>query len=691
MGDSIHVTHETSWKFSPELQQDAFPGANQNPFIHLQILSGGAIVHDASGRQRILKMDEISRLFSQLKDDLTAASAWGKIVTTRLRAQSTLRSSNLKSAIVDFNDALKMLEDTPALDVENISRAAMLYSLGQAYRKINMAAESEACYLEALGLYKRSFGRDHFRNFAILQDLGALCENDGYPREAAALYDRAFAGRLKTLGNNDPDTLNSMQNLASLKISLGELESALVLLEKAVPSLEPVFGLQSEKTLNAMDKLSLLYQRLGHDQEAHAICIRAIPPCKVFFGVNESITMDFVGRFVQTSDNFDFPADITDIIDQYRHSQDPEALKVIHRLGRAYMDAGLNRDAAQIFQGLFEDFLAAKGADSSETFDAISALCVSFEHLDDIDNAITAYRQLIHMAGKTPEDHHARKRVAYAEKRIKELNRRLSVLTAEKRDWGLLEAGQCVNCGYFTTVLCRSKTPSIFSSHKERQTNLYPSLQNNPLLQRSLPPARHANASTILRPVRHPPGIQIARRQTHMSRTSATRGHQPDPILAQRQRPKRQRNSKLHLLARRTQLHDLPHETQLHSQHRHSLLPGLRHQIHHRPRRGVRHSSPHPRLLDVLRPATRAHLDSAPSQRLHNAHRETREPQPGIPYRGAWGGYAGLSYREEDGCSPGRRGCRAVPRAGGPECEAYRVCAGIAAFGAFGRCFYVCC
>lgn len=455
--EATQSPHNMGLHIHPDLQYDNSSGGSQNPFIHMQILSGGAIVHDASGRQRILNMEEISRLFSQLKDDLTAAAAWGKVVTTRLRAESALRSGNLKSAIVDFNDALKMLEDTPALDVENISRAAMLFSLGQAYRRIEMAGESEACYLESLGLYKRSFGRDNFRNFAILQDLGVLCEKDGYPSEAAELYERAFAGRLKTLGNNDPDTLSSMQDLASLKISLGDLESALILLEKAVPSLEAVFGLQSEKTLNAMDKLSLLYHRLGHDEEAHAICGRAIQPCKLSFGINEIITMDLIGRYLQTSDNFDFSADISETIDQYRYSRDPEALRVIHRLGRAYMDAGLSRDAAQIFQGLFEDFLTIKGADSTETFDAISALCVSFEHLDDIDNAIHSYKQLVQMAEKTPEDHHSRRRIPYAEKRVKELSRRRSILTAEKRDWGLLEVGQCVNCGYFTAVLCSSK------------------------------------------------------------------------------------------------------------------------------------------------------------------------------------------------------------------------------------------
>ncbi|KAH8431395.1 tetratricopeptide repeat protein [Aspergillus melleus] len=422
----------------------------------MQYISGGAVVHDASGRQRILQMDEVAQLYLQLTDELSAATIWSRTLTTRLRAEAALNQGNCRAAVVEYHDALKMLETTPALDVDKLSRAAMLHSMGRAYRNLDMPAESEACYLESLGLYKRTLGRDSQKNYAVLHDLGALCERDGYVTEAAALYERSFAGRLKTLGNNAPETLGSMQDLASLKVSLGDLESARLLLEKAVPALDTVFGLQNATTLNAMNQLSLLYQKLGLDKESRTICSRTIPHCRTFFGITSPITRDAVVRYLQSSDNFDFPADIQDILDQYQKSRDPDALRVIHRLGRSYMDAGLNRDAADLFEALVEDFLAVSGPEAQETFDALSALCVSREHLDSIDKAILAYKQLVHMAGRTPEHHHSRKRIAYAEKRISELNYRRVMLAGERKEWMLHEPGTCENCECTTTVLCNT-------------------------------------------------------------------------------------------------------------------------------------------------------------------------------------------------------------------------------------------
>ncbi|KAE8354753.1 hypothetical protein BDV28DRAFT_71330 [Aspergillus coremiiformis] len=428
----------------------------RNTFIHVQYLSGGIVVHDASGRQRILEMDEAAQLFLQLKDELAAATVWSRALTTRLRAEAALKQGNSRAAVVEYHDALRMLEITPALDVDGLARAAMRHSVGQAYRNLDMAAESEACYLEALGLYKRTLGRDNPKNFAVLHDLGALCEKDGYATEAAALYERSFAGRLKMLGHNAPETLSSMQNLASLKVLLGDLEAALLLLEKVVPALETVFGLQNATTLNALNQLSILYQKLGLDKESRTISGRTIPHCRTFFGINSPITRDAVVRYLQSSENFDFPLEIQDILDHYQRSRDTDSLRVVHRLGRSYMDAGLNHDAAELFEALVEDFLTVRGPEAPETFDALSALCVAREHLDSLDKAILAYKQLVHMANRTSDDHHSRKRIGYAEKRISELNRRRDILAAERKEWALHEPAQCENCGTPTTVLCNT-------------------------------------------------------------------------------------------------------------------------------------------------------------------------------------------------------------------------------------------
>ncbi|OOF91201.1 hypothetical protein ASPCADRAFT_177830 [Aspergillus carbonarius ITEM 5010] len=438
----------------------------QNIFIHTQHISGGAIVHDASGRQRILKIDEIAQLFLLMKDELSAASIWARILTTQMRAETALRQGNLKAALVEYHTALRMLDETPALDIDQQSRASILHSLGQAYRDLEMTQESGVCYLKALGLFKRTFGRDHPNNFAILHDLGTFCAKDGYATEASALYERSFAGRLKILGHNAPETLRSMQDLASLKVSLGDLEAALVLLEKAVPALDTVFGLQNATTLSAKNQLSLLYHKLGLNKEARMICGRTIPYYKAFFGITSPITREAVIRYLECSENFDFPVEIKDILDQYQHSQDSDALRVIQRLGRSYLNAGLTRDAADIFEALVEDFLAVKGPEATETFDALSALCVARERLDSLDKAILAYKQLVHMARRTPGDRYMQTRIVFAEKRITNLNSRRDMLSAERKEWALHEPRPCEKCSASTTTLCNTCMIFRFCSDK---------------------------------------------------------------------------------------------------------------------------------------------------------------------------------------------------------------------------------
>ncbi|GKZ48471.1 hypothetical protein AbraIFM66951_000533 [Aspergillus brasiliensis] len=428
----------------------------QNIFIHTQHISGGAIVHDASGRQRILKIDEIAQIFLQIKDELSAAGVWSRILAAQMRAETALEQGNLDAADLKYRTALRMLDEYPALDIDKQYRAVLLQSLGQTYRQLERKQEAGVCYLKALGLFKRTFGRDYPNNFAILHDLGALLSKDGYATEASALYERSFAGRLKTLGHNAPETLQSMQDLASLKVALGDLESALLLLEKAVPALDTVFGLQNERTLSAKNQLSLLYHKLRLNKEARMICGRSIPHYKAVFGITSPITREAVVRYLECSENFDFPGEIKDILDQYQHSREPDALRVIYHLGRSYINAGLNRDAANIFESLVEDFLAIKGPEATETYDALSALCVSREHLDSIDKAILAYKQLVLMARRTPEVRYLQSRIVFAEQRISELNGRRDMLAAERQEWALHEPGPCEKCGTPTTTLCNT-------------------------------------------------------------------------------------------------------------------------------------------------------------------------------------------------------------------------------------------
>lgn len=112
----------------PEAEYVALLRDHQHIFVHMQYLAGAAIVHDASGRQRILHMDEVAHLFLQLKDELSGATTWSRVLATRMRAESAWKHGNLKAAIVEYREVLRMLQDTPGLDVDKLAQAAMLHA-----------------------------------------------------------------------------------------------------------------------------------------------------------------------------------------------------------------------------------------------------------------------------------------------------------------------------------------------------------------------------------------------------------------------------------------------------------------------------------------------------------------------------------------------------------------------------------
>jgi tetratricopeptide (TPR) repeat protein len=452
---SSRLTEQQNGGFKIYSPQDI--EGDRSPFVHMRVLSDGVIVEDVSGRQRVLPMDQIAYIYSVIRADSSSIPVKSKISTLQSRAELSLQAGHLTTAITTYKEVLDVLLQYRTLDTDLRIKAGVLHRIGFVYSAIGSAGESEYYFLKALAIFRRLNGRDNAVIYNVLNDIAKLCERDGYATEASALYERVLAGRLRVLGQNAPDTLSSMQELANIKINLGDLESALELFEQAVPAFEAVFGLQSETTLEAMNHLSILYQKLGLNDKSLAMSQKMLPYCKTVVGFDSSLTRNTVMRYLENSENFDFSADVKLIIEHYRRSRLTSNYRVLQTLGRAYMDSGLNRDACDLFVFLFEESSALKGPESLESFDALSALCVTLEHLGHLDEAIKNYGNLLQLAHKTPLDHPSRSRMDYSRKRVTDLIHRREVLTAEKRAWGLYDFGTCITCQSKTASLCNSK------------------------------------------------------------------------------------------------------------------------------------------------------------------------------------------------------------------------------------------
>lgn len=435
---------------------------DNNPFIHMRITSDGVTVEDVSGRRRVLQLEQIAYVYSVVSADTSLAAIKSRIASIKYRSETILERDNPKGAILAYKEILEILGKYPTLDTNLRMRSGIYHRLGFIYSALGAAGESEFYFLKALAIYRRIYGRDQGVIYALLNDIAKLCERDGYATEASALYERVLAGRLRVLGHNDPETLSSMQELANIKTSLGDLESALQLLEDAVPAFETVLGLKHESTLVAMSHLSILYQKLGLNEQSLAISRKMLPHCKGVVGYDHPLTRNTIIRYLEDSENFDFSADVKWILDYYRRSRCTESSRVLQTLGRSYMDAGLNRDACEVFLSLLDQTSGGKEMDSLEFYDALSALCVALEHLGHYDEAIKNYGQLLQSAHKTSQDHPSRSRMDYARSRVTDLIHRREVLTAERRAWEMFEDGPCTSCQSKTTSLCNSESYLIW-------------------------------------------------------------------------------------------------------------------------------------------------------------------------------------------------------------------------------------
>ena len=458
---------------------------SQGAFIHVNPAFSGSITRDISGRQRIIRMDQVVHLLCSVQNEHFAASVRSKIASTKLDAKEAFDEDNFTTAVALYRKALAMFEDIPALDSYGLRRADILHGLGQAYRELHRHAEAEACYIETLRLQKLCFGREYAENFTLLHELGALFKADGYVQGTAALYQRSFAGYLRTLGEDSPETLNSMLDMIDVYIPLNDLRKALLLLEKAGTSLVRILGINNKTTLIAMNKLSMVYRRSGLREESHQLSGKIIPQCHTIFGMMDPTTQSVVGRYIKCADNLDFPIEISSLLAQYKRCLEPRSLRIIYHLGKAYMRMGLMHDAVELLEDLSYDLPYVHGRGSIECIKTIDALCTCLESLGDVQKTVDSYTRLIQLIPG-----HARESYLYLENKMVEFLDWQDAVEVEGYDWGIYRPGACFNCDSFTSNWCSGMfSPFVsflvsLSKHLLKLNVCFNDrLQNGPILQ----------------------------------------------------------------------------------------------------------------------------------------------------------------------------------------------------------------
>lgn len=118
-------------------------------------------------------------------------------------------------------------EEDPRTMIEAVAYAAILDGLDR-------YDECAAIYRQALAIFEKAFGPEHYEVASTLHSLAAVLAVRSNFELAEAYYRRALAIKEKLLGPESPDAALTTNNLGKLLISVARSKEAVPLLEKAV-------------------------------------------------------------------------------------------------------------------------------------------------------------------------------------------------------------------------------------------------------------------------------------------------------------------------------------------------------------------------------------------------------------------------------------------------------------------------
>lgn len=426
---------------------------------------GGVLINDSSGRARWITGEALAVINDGLQDSTRTAAARAKSSALCQRANVSTGKGELKDAVWSWQQVLDLFREAPTIDPDGGFQLVVLHELAQIYSRMGNSVDAEICWINALERSQVRFGRENPNNFMFINHLAILYEKQGRSGDAAEMYRRSIAGRIKLLGLDSKDTLLSQYALGTICIKVGDLRTGMKLYDQVLPGFERAYGSDDLKILNILDDLSTGYHQLQMRKEANARSGRMISRALSAVGPDNLLTAAAISRYIQTTDNFDFPEDLGSILRHYQETKSDDGLAVLQDLGKAYMDNGLLRSGVEIFMLVFEALTVSKGDTHQDTLDALQDLCLCLENLDVFDRAIQTLTNLQQLANRAKGEHpHSYEKSA--KDRIASQRQQQARVNQEWHMWNMDVAGLCraPGCTNVTTSLCSSKSLTLSPS-----------------------------------------------------------------------------------------------------------------------------------------------------------------------------------------------------------------------------------
>ena len=135
--------------------------------------------------------------------------------------------------------------------------------------------EAERLYRQALAVFERAYGPEHYEVAVNLNNLAALAHAQGRSEEAEQLYRRALAIKEKVLGAEHPDVAMTLNNLAVFYKSNQQYEQAELFYQRALSIFEQTLGPDHLKVAVCLENYAHLLWKMARDDEARELKARA--------------------------------------------------------------------------------------------------------------------------------------------------------------------------------------------------------------------------------------------------------------------------------------------------------------------------------------------------------------------------------------------------------------------------------
>ncbi|HVS16915.1 MAG TPA: serine/threonine-protein kinase, partial [Thermoanaerobaculia bacterium] len=281
-------------------------------------------------------------------------------------------------------------------------RAALLETMGLAYRELGLYQPAEELLAEALDQRLATTGAGHPDTLHAMESLGTVYWRQGRFDEAAETHQRAFEGAKSTLGPEHPQTLTHANQLGLAWWRQGRYQEAADLFRTTLEAMERVHGAEHADTASVRNNLAGVYWTQGRYEGAAELYRVALAVNRRLLGEDSHLTLNSLynlalslkaqGLLQEAAPLF------VDAVERRRRvfgEEHSSTLGSVSGLASLYAETGRLEEAERLHRELLETRLRVLGADHIQTLGSMHNLASANWLLADHEEAERLYRETL--------------------------------------------------------------------------------------------------------------------------------------------------------------------------------------------------------------------------------------------------------------------------------------------------------